>query len=108
MRGLLSTSAAETWGPGARYQIDATLADVYLVSRLKRDRIGRPVLYIVIDVFSRMIVGIYVGLEGPSWVGAMMALANTAADKVAYCRQFGREIELEDWPCRPPASRAVG
>jgi transposase InsO family protein len=100
MRGLLGTSAAETWGPGARFQIDATLADVYLVSRLKRDRIiGRPVLYVVIDVFSRMIVGIYVGLEGPSWVGAMMALANTAADKVAFCRRFGREIEMEDWPC---------
>ena len=26
MRGLLSTSAVETWGPGARYRIDATLA----------------------------------------------------------------------------------
>ena len=109
MRGLLSTSAVETWGPGARYQIDATLADVYLVSRLKRDRIiGRPVLYIVIDVFSRLIVGIYVGLEGPSWVGAMMALANTAADKVNYCRQFGREIELEDWPCHHLPAALLG
>jgi hypothetical protein len=28
MRGLLGTSTAETWGPGARYQIDATIADV--------------------------------------------------------------------------------
>ena len=106
MRGLLSTSAVETWGPGARYQIDATLADVYLVSRLNRDRIiGRPVLYVVIDVFSRMIVGLYVGLEGPSWVGAMMALANTAADKIVYCKQFGRDIEMGDWPCHHlPAS----
>jgi hypothetical protein len=109
MRGLLSTSAAETWGPGARYQIDATLADVYLVSRLKRDRIiGRPVLYVVIDVFSRMIVGLYVGLEGPSWVGAMMALANTAADKVAYCKQFGREIEADDWPCHHLPANLLG
>lgn len=109
MRGLLGTSTAETWGPGARYQIDATLADVYLVSRLKRDRIiGRPVLYVVIDVFSRMIVGLYVGLEGPSWVGAMMALANTAADKVAYCRQFGREIETEDWPCHHLPATLLG
>lgn len=109
MRGLLSTSAAETWGPGARYQIDATLADAYLVSRLKRDRIiGRPVLYVVIDVFSRMIVGVYIGLEGPSWVGAMMALANTAMDKVAYCRQFGREIEPEDWPCHHLPATLLG
>jgi len=100
LRGLLGTSTAETWGPGARYQIDATIADVYLVSRIDRHKIiGRPVLYIVIDVFSRMITGIYIGLEGPSWVGAMMALANTASNKQAFCKKFGRSIEPEEWPC---------
>ncbi|MDI1308928.1 MAG: transposase family protein [Methylotenera sp.] len=99
-RGLIGTSTAEVWGPGARYQIDATIADVFLVSRLNRNKIiGRPVLYVVIDTFSRMIVGIYVGLEGPSWVGAMMALANTASDKQAFCKKFGRIIEPEEWPC---------
>ena len=109
LRGLLGTSNAEVWGPGARYQIDATIADVYLVSRFDRHKIiGRPVLYIVIDVFSRMIVGIYVGLEGPSWVGAMMALANTAADKVAFCQRFGRDITAEEWPCRHLPSTLLG
>ncbi len=99
-RGLIGTSNAEVMGPGDRYQIDATIADVYLVSRFDRNRIiGRPVIYVVIDVFSRMIVGLYVGLEGPSWVTAMMALANTAADKVEYCKKFGIDIEPEDWPC---------
>ncbi len=99
MRGLLGTSNAEVIGPGSRYQIDATIADVYLVSRLDPNLIiGRPVLYVVIDVFSRLIVGIYIGLEGPSWVAAMMALANTAMDKVAYCAQFGIAIQPEDWP----------
>lgn len=100
-RALLGTSASEVLGPASRYQIDATIADVYLVSRLRRTQIiGRPVLYIVIDVFSRMIVGITVGLEGPSWVGAMMALANTASDKVAFCRRFGIDIAPHDWPCQ--------
>ncbi len=100
-RALLGTSTSEVLGPASRYQIDATIADVYLLSRLNRTRIvGRPVLYIVIDVFSRMIVGVYVGFEGPSWVGAMMALANAASDKIEYCRQFGIDIEPHDWPCR--------
>lgn len=100
MRALLSTSSSEVFGPGSRYQIDATIADVYLVSRYDPKRIvGRPVIYVVIDVFSRMIVGIYVGLEGPSWVGAMMAIANTAADKVEYCRRFGVSITAAEWPC---------
>lgn len=109
LRGLLGTSTAEVWGPGARYQIDATIADVYLVSRMDRHRIiGRPVLYVVIDVFSRMITGIYIGLEGPSWVGAMMALANTASDKQAFCKQLGRSIEPEEWPCRHLPATILG
>ena len=101
MRALLGSSSSEVFGPGARFQIDATIADIYLVSRCDRNKIvGRPVLYVVIDVFSRMIVGLYIGFEGPSWVGAMMALANTASDKVEYCRQFGVEVIHADWPCQ--------
>lgn len=109
LRGLLGTSNAEVWGPGSRYQIDATIADVYLVSRIDRTKIiGRPVIYIVIDVFSRMIVGLYVGLEGPSWVGAMMALANTVTDKQAFCRKFNIVIEPHEWPCHHLPSTILG
>jgi hypothetical protein len=46
-----------------------------------------------------MIVGIYVGLEGPSWLGAMMALANAAANKVGFCKEHGISIAEEDWDC---------
>ncbi|PWB84479.1 MAG: transposase [Methylocystaceae bacterium] len=101
MRALTSSSTAETIGPGSRYQIDATIADVYLVSRCDRSKIvGRPVLYVVVDVFSRMVAGIYVGFEGPSWVGAMMALSNAASPKMEFCHRFGIEIGEADWPCR--------
>lgn len=101
MRAILNTSTAEVIGPGSRFQIDATIADVFLVSRYDRSKIvGRPVLYIVVDVFSRMVVGLYAGFEGPSWVGAMMALANTAADKVEFCRGYGLDIQPQDWPCQ--------
>ncbi|WP_260713044.1 transposase family protein [Clostridium botulinum] len=100
-RPLLSNSLQETDGPGTRFQVDATIADVYLVSSLNRNRvIGRPVLYAIIDVFSRLITGIYVGLEGPSWIGAMMALDNMIYDKVEYCKEYGIEISKEQWPCK--------
>jgi len=96
----MGTSNSEVWGPGARFQIDATILDVYLLSRIDRRKIiGRPVLYVVIDVYSRMIVGIYIGLEGPSWVAAMMALANAVEDKQSFCKKYGREIEPHEWPC---------
>lgn len=100
-RPLSSTSATETLGPGYRYQIDATIADIYLIAEHDRSLIvGRPVVYIVIDVFSRMVVGMYVGFEGPSWVSAMVALANTVTDKVEYCRQYGVDIDASDWPIK--------
>lgn len=100
-RAITGDSTAEAFGPGEKFQFDATIADIYLVSRLKREHIiGRPVIYGVIDVFSRMVVGVYVGLEGPSWLGAMMALANVVQDKPKFCQEYGIVIEDEQWPCR--------
>ncbi|BCC09774.1 TPA: Mu transposase C-terminal domain-containing protein [Bacillus cereus] len=99
-RAVLGTSVGDLYGPGTKYQIDATVADVYLVSSFNRNWIiGRPIIYVVIDVFSRMVVGLYVGLEGPSWFGAMMALANTASDKVSYCKKYGIDVTKEEWDC---------
>ena len=100
-RAILGKSDAGIMGPGAQYQIDATVGDIYLVSQFNRANIiGRPVIYFVIDTFSRMITGMYVGLEGPSWMGAMMALANAASDKVAYCAEYGIDITEDEWPCK--------
>jgi hypothetical protein len=98
-RPILSNSTVETIGPGTRFQVDATIADIYLVSKFDKERIiGRPVVYAIIDVFSRMVTGIYVGLEGPSWVGAMMALDNMVADKVEFCKSYEIDIEEKEWP----------
>ncbi|GAA0313995.1 hypothetical protein GCM10008967_00630 [Bacillus carboniphilus] len=98
-RPILSNSALETDGPGTRFQIDATIADIYLVSSFDRNLIiGRPVVYGVIDVYSRLLTGIYVGLEGPSWIGAMMTLDNMVMDKVEFCKKFGISIDESQWP----------
>ena len=98
-RPILGDSKSETNGPGTRFQIDATIADIYLVSSLDVNKvIGRPVIYAVLDVYSRIITGLYVGLEGPSWIGAMMALDNMVADKVEFCKQYGINITPEQWP----------
>ncbi|WP_197260848.1 Mu transposase C-terminal domain-containing protein [Brevibacillus laterosporus] len=40
----------------------------------------------------------YIGLEGPSWLGAMMALVNTATDKQKFCANYGIEISKDEWP----------
>jgi hypothetical protein len=99
-RPILSNSLSEVFGPGSRFQIDATMADIYLVSRFDRESIiGRPIVYVCIDVFSRLVCGIYVGLEGPSWLGARMALLNTIENKVDYCRKYGIDITEDKWEC---------
>lgn len=98
-RRILGTSTAESMFPGRLYQIDATVADLYVVSAFNRSWvIGRPVLYMVLDVYSRLITGFYVGLEGPSYIGAAMALSSVVADKVKLCKEYGIDITPEQWP----------
>jgi len=98
-RALLGDSTQMALGPGSVYQIDATIGDIYLVSSLNPQRIiGRPIIYLVVDVFSRLIVGLSASLEGPSWLGAMLALENATTDKVAFCQQYGISITSDEWP----------
>jgi transposase InsO family protein len=96
---LLSTANANVLGPGSRFEIDATIADIYLISDSdRRNIVGRPIVYIVIDVFSRLVVGLYIGFENPSYVAAMQALAMAMTDKIAYCKEYGIDIIYEEWP----------
>lgn len=96
-------------GPGAIYQIDATVANMYLRSRLDPSRlIGRPVLYLVIDHYSRLIVGFTVGLSGPSWEIGKLALENAFTDKVLFCSQYGIGITQQQWPARHLCRRLTG
>ena len=108
-RSVLGKADFGLMGPGAQFQIDATVGDVYLVSQFDRSNlIGRPVMYFVVDAFSRMVTGVSVCLEGPSWGGAMMAISNMAADKVAYCKEYGIEIAESDWPCHHVPASLLG
>lgn len=103
-RAKLGDSTQMAAGPGAVFQTDATVGDVHLVGPFNRHWIiGRPVIYFIIDVFSRLIVGLSIALEGPSWLGAMLALENAASDKVAFCAEYGISIEQSEWPaCHLP------
>lgn len=100
VRPLHGTSTAGAIGPGSRYEIDATIADIYLVSDDDPSKIiGRPTIYVVVDVFSRMVAGLYIGFDNPSYATAMQALVNAFEDKVEFCKAHGLDISSEDWPC---------
>jgi hypothetical protein len=100
-RPVLGSATAEVRSPMEKVQIDATVADVYLVSEFGGGRnwvIGRPILYLCKCVFSQMIVGFHVALEGPNFEQARLALMNMVEDKVEFCSQFNIEIDESQWP----------
>jgi len=80
LRGLVARNWQGTSGPGHTWAIDSTIGDIYLRSSVNRAWIiGRPIVYIVVDVWSTAVVGFYVCLRGPSWDTAKVALFSSAA-----------------------------
>lgn len=81
LRGLVARNWKGVAGPGHTWAIDSTVADIYLRSSINRAWIvGRPIVYIVVDVWSTAVVGFYVCLTGPSWYTARISLFNSVAD----------------------------
>jgi hypothetical protein len=89
-------------GPGDVYQIDWTTADVYLVHSIQRDLvIGRPIVYLVVDTFSRLVVGFDVSFFNADYNAAAMAVWNAYGDKAEFCQGLGiHDFVPAHWPAR--------
>ncbi|WP_020405486.1 Mu transposase C-terminal domain-containing protein [Hahella ganghwensis] len=99
IRPLTSTAAMQAPGPGSRFEIDATIADIILVSDADRNQpVGRPVVYVVVDAFSRFIVGWYIGFENPSYVTAIQALHLAITDRNEFLKDQDFDTESVHWP----------
>jgi putative transposase len=98
-RALLG-NVTEKWSvPGSCFEIDATVADVHIVSSFgKQYVLGRPTIYTIVDRASALIVGLNVSLYHASWRAARQALANAFLPKSAYCKEFDIDIQDSDWP----------
>ncbi len=98
-RKVLGSYLADCQGVGHYYEIDATIADVYLVASDDVQKIiGKPTLYLITDRKSNLIVGFYFGLENASWTGARQAILSIAEDKRLLCDRYGVTYDPEDWP----------
>lgn len=96
-RPAWGTSARWRTQPGS-YQMDATQADIYLVSRADRSVVvGRPYIYLAVDTATHLIAGVYVGYSCDE-TAVMTCIAQAASDKVEYCARYGIEITPEQWP----------
>lgn len=84
---------------GTKAELDEMETDFYLISRDDPTKvIGRAILYVMVDVYSKIIMGVSVGLENNSWNGVKMVLLNLAENKVELCKRAGIDISEEDWP----------
>ncbi|WP_153130471.1 Mu transposase C-terminal domain-containing protein [Dechloromonas hortensis] len=98
-RPVLGSLYAETYTVGDIFEIDSTIADVFLVSSKNRARIiGKPTLYLIVDRKSWLITGFYVGFESASWPAAMQAILSISEDKERLCKRYGVPYDPNDWP----------
>ena len=98
-RAKLGSLQAQTYTVGETYEIDATIADTFLVHADDRSKIiGKPTLYMTRDRKSNLVTGFYVGLESPSWPAAMHAIKSICEDKAVLCARYNVPYDPNDWP----------
>ena len=97
-RLLLSDTQYGVYGPGDLVEIDACEVDVSLVDIYNPDNtVARPILYLMIDVATRMILAISVAFENNSVLGVTNLFLNLSDDKVEYCKKFGIDLDPSLW-----------
>lgn len=81
-RLITSDSLHGVLGPGDMVEIDACEADVSLVSRTDSNKtIGRPVVYFMIDIYTRAIIAMSVAFDNNSILGVTNLFLNLADNK---------------------------
>ncbi|MHB8386399.1 hypothetical protein [Metallibacterium sp.] len=90
LRGAAGRSWKGVAGPGHTWAVDSTIGDMYLRSSINRAWIlGRPVVYVLVDVWSTAVVGFYVCLDGPSWATAKLSLFCSGANPILVADLWG-------------------
>ena len=83
--------------PLERVEIDHSLLDIIAYDEDLDIPLGRPTLTLIIDHFSRMPLGFYLGFEAPGSASVMMALRNAIGTK-EWVNERYPDIE-GTWPC---------
>ena len=100
-RALLSNACYGIHGVGERVEADILDADIFL-SAFDDDgvlkTVGKPHVYMAIDVSTRLIIGVNVTYTNNSVAGARGLLVNIGEDKVKYCKDYGIKITPGEWP----------
>jgi putative transposase len=85
--------------PGATYplavvQIDHTRLDIELVDTVHRLPIGNPWITLVMDVFSRVVLGFYISFDNPNAFAAGSALTHAILPKELWLARHEGQLKL--------------
>lgn len=84
---------------GASFQVDATMADIFLRDEMTGKVLDRPTLYLAVDTLSGLITGIHITIDDLGENAVMALFWNIVRDKVEFCREYGIDITPDQWPC---------
>lgn len=84
-------------GPCSLCEVDECEIDLEIVDE-DGNPIGRPIVYLIVDVYARLILGYSCGFENNSVRGISDCFLSLLVDKVELCKQHGIEIDKSVWP----------
>lgn len=100
-RLLLSDNLQGVMGPGDLWEVDECEIDLSLVSvESPSVTVGRPIVYVMIDVYTRMIVAYSVAFDNNSIQGITNCFLNLLDNKQELCNRFGIQIRPDEWPSK--------
>lgn len=82
--------------PLAVVQVDHTKVDIELIDPVTGMAVGRPWITVIIDVFSRMVIGFHIGFEPPGNGPLGVCIRKALLGKEALLAKHGIKAE---WPC---------
>ena len=98
-RLLLSDNLHGVSGPGSLFEVDECELDVSIVSEINNSiTVGRPILYAIVDVYTRMIVAVSISFDNNSIIGITSCLINLLDDKQEFFARYGINIEPGEFP----------
>lgn len=84
-------------GPGHYVEMDAQEMDIALISdEYELIPVGRPIIYVMIDVMSEIILGVSLAMDNNSIVGCTNCFMNLIEDKTDILQKHGIDFSFND------------
>lgn len=94
-RITLGSSETDVYAPYDTVEMDAVEFDVSLVDKNNNKiSVGRPIVYLMKDVLTRMIIAAGIGFDNNSVIGCTNCFANLNENKEELCRKY--DLPFED------------